>query len=680
MFRDTWLNRLALHCVVLFLDSIAPWSFVYLAVSFATYPAPALVALTAHLPVEASVDLLLRLDKPLRLLVLGAAAEAGWAIFSLFTRAALDRRWWDYNGGEASLDEVSSEERWRLWKAMLESSKDPWDWLGGFFLPPGHKRAPRGAKDPLLSKVKPEQIGRTNVEEFIAHFMFNSRLRDLKKQAKKSNNKRGGSSLALAELHSMVLLLEAQFTLSRIPSPSSESTTTPSSSAQPFRFLRGRSPHRVFQLSQEPLSMRHHPLLFYLIIRVATAVTNVALYCSGFRYYGASSWTSFRPFPFFRSARRSLESVLDPIEAEKMGDARLADRVGYWMKPANQKRAEEDARPIVFCHGISGLFTTAPFMIALSYLSGRAMFVPELPYLSMRLSPPSAILTRLEYVAAVRRMLWAHGFGLTSLDPLEGDEEEGDYKVEGRREEYNEEWRRAKCVVVAHSFGAVGGAAWLLRDAADLVAGIVLIDPMSLLLFSADAPRNFFRTKCKTAGEIFFRYFALERGISHFLSRHLRWHDSAIFSPRPVAPLPQRVVDALVPACARDDLDPEDPEDIPFYAPTINPCGEGPLPSVVFFAEKDCILPVSKLEHYLSASAFSTSSSSPPPPYSEKNGSAAVIPSPSPSTPPSTTASLRVMKGLEHGAILASWSWCREVAKAVEHVADAARRWDEEDE
>jgi hypothetical protein len=43
---------------------------------------------------------------------------------------------------------------------------------------------------------------------------------------------------------------------------------------------------------------------------------------------------------------------------------------------------------------------------------------------------------------------------------------------------------------------------WNVQPA--LVAGVVLIDPMSVLLFCADGPRNFFRTTCLTAGEIFF--------------------------------------------------------------------------------------------------------------------------------------------------------------------------------
>lgn len=69
----------------------------------------------------------------------------------------------------------------------------------------------------------------------------------------------------------------------------------------------------------------------------------------------------------------------------------------------------------------------------------------------MRLNPPSTIFTRREMVAAVRRMLYRHGFGLTKNHDSRSDED-------------FEEWRTAKAVLLAHSLGA-GPVAWLLRDA-----------------------------------------------------------------------------------------------------------------------------------------------------------------------------------------------------------------------
>ncbi|TNY23217.1 Proteophosphoglycan ppg4 [Rhodotorula diobovata] len=576
MLPDNWLNRLLLRAGIGALDAVAPLSLAWLVAAAYTYPASPAVAFTTSLPPDDAADLLLKLRLPLALVTAWCAAEVAWRIVSKVTAVGLERRWWDRRQDDDDDTAVGPEERWRLWRGMVESAADPWDWMGGAFLPQAYKRAPRGADDPAFDKVRPDQVGRTNVEEYISHLMFAKRRRDVK-----------ADPLARAELHAMILLLEAQFTLSRPGSP-------------PFRFLRGRSSHRVFQLAEEPLNLHHHPLVFYAAIAFVSQLGYFALFCAGFRYYGSSaSW----PFPLFfmRSSRRALESHLDPLEASRMGDARLAGRVGYWMRPASKRAQEEDLKPIIFAHGISGTFVTVPCLITLSWISGRAVFLPEIPYVSMRLAPPSTIFTRLEYVAAARRMLWAHGFGLSNLEP---DEDDSEYE----EEQEVEQWRRAKAVLVAHSFGT-GAAAWLLRDAPDIVAGSVLIDPMSFLLFSSDSPRNFFRTKCRTAAERFFRYFALERGINHFLSRHLRWSDSVIFTPTAAAPLPLRVIEALVPACARDPLEP--PFDVPNYAPFVSPCPQGPLPSVVFLSEKDCILPVRKARAYLEAAGFSTGAPSP---------------------------------------------------------------------
>ena len=161
-------------------------------------------------------------------------------------------------------------------------------------------------------------------------------------------------------------------------------------------------------------------------------------------------------------------------------------------------------------HGISGSYGPTPFILMLSYFTGRAMFVQVQPYITMQLSLPSAILQRRHVVAGARRMLIRHGFGGVKVENGNGDL--GLDGAEGVSE---------KVVVVCHSMGA-GPTAWLLRDAArstftspssradnfalqpDIVAGTVLIDPMSVLLYCADAPRNFLRTKLRTAGEIFF--------------------------------------------------------------------------------------------------------------------------------------------------------------------------------
>ncbi|GAA5972032.1 hypothetical protein JCM21900_001394 [Sporobolomyces salmonicolor] len=676
MFRDSFLTRIWVRLAILCFDLVAPFAILHTILAYLCWPAPPLVILLGSLPVDDAASLLLSHRRSLALLSLWLSLEAIWFPLQKLSAFTLNRRWWDFDGDQN--EPLGSEQRWRLWVKMLESSSDPWSWMQGFFLKPGCKSPPPlGAKDPSI-EGKVEKVGRTNVEEFIAHFMFGMRLRDIRPK-----------SIERTELHSMILLLEAALTLSR-------SSIHPHS--PPFRFLRGRSPHRVFLLSHEPLRFGHHPIVFYAAIWVASQIGALALYLAGFRYYGPRpTWPL--PLFFMRSSVASLESLLDPVESAKMGEASLSRRIGYWMKPASQKAQEEDLKPIMFCHGISGTYGPAAFIIYLSWLTGRAIFVPEHPYLSMRLAPPSAVLTRLEYVASARRMLWRHGFGLTSLDADEDDPEDhdGDEVEEGReaRAEEDEEWRRGKCIVVAHSAGSAA-AGWILKDAPDIVAGTVLIDPMSLLIYAADPPRNFFRTKCQSAGERFFRYFALERGINHFLSRHMRWSDSVIFGPRPVAPLPEGIKQGLVPRCARWELEP--PYDVPNYGQSVSPVdGGGPFPTVIFLASNDCILPVRKILAYLRDSGFSRISlgstpsslsplSNPAASSTSEAGAVAVANGKGQDAngngqggnghekedPTATASSVRVMQGFEHASILIRPDWCREVARAVDEVGRAA--------
>jgi len=62
-------------------------------------------------------------------------------------------------------DKITSEERWRLFVKMLESSEDPEDWIKSFFLMPGKNSAPKGADDPAIQGVDMAKVGRTNIEE-----------------------------------------------------------------------------------------------------------------------------------------------------------------------------------------------------------------------------------------------------------------------------------------------------------------------------------------------------------------------------------------------------------------------------------------------------------------------------------------------------------------------------------
>ena len=107
-------------------------------------------------------------------------------------------------------------------------------------------------------------------------------------------------------------------------------------------------------------------------------------------------------------------------------------------------------------HGISGSYGPTPFILALSFLTGRPIFIQEHPYVTMKLALPSAILQRRHVVAGARRMMIRHGFGKGK------DGGEGETGKEG------------KAVVVCHSMGA-GPTAWLLRDAVSVGQSLVEI-------------------------------------------------------------------------------------------------------------------------------------------------------------------------------------------------------------
>lgn len=77
------------------------------------------------------------------------------------------------------------------------------------------------------------------------------------------------------------------------------------------------------------------------------------------------------------------------------------------------------------------------------------------------------------------------------------------------------------------------------------------------------------------------------------------------------------------------------------YAPTVNPSPHGPIPTIFFYSELDCILPVAKTVDYLKAGGFGGEN-------------------------------LVVMEGLDHAAVLISPRWTREVIKAIERVAKAS--------
>lgn len=167
---DSVLSRAAVRAAVLGLDAVVPFAVVWLGAAYACRPAPPAVVATVALSPDDAADFLLRYRMLFTALTAGAALELAWYIVARIGIALLDKSRSRNSSRPRQQSRISSEERWRLWRSMVESSNDPAQWLKTAFLPKPHRHAPRGADDPAFAKLKLESVGRTNIEEVKQHF------------------------------------------------------------------------------------------------------------------------------------------------------------------------------------------------------------------------------------------------------------------------------------------------------------------------------------------------------------------------------------------------------------------------------------------------------------------------------------------------------------------------------
>jgi pimeloyl-ACP methyl ester carboxylesterase len=151
-----------------------------------------------------------------------------------------------------------------------------------------------------------------------------------------------------------------------------------------------------------------------------------------------------------------------------------------------------------------------------------------------------------------------------------------------------------KAVIFGHSFGSVL-TVWLLKFAPHRLAGLVLCDPISILLQYSDVAYNFIYRPSLAAAEIFFEWIAKEPGIALTLRRNFHWFHN-------VFPM----------------IKGEQEGEIQFFPKE--------LETVVFLSERDCIVPTSRILEFL------------------KNGSKGNL-------------DVRVMPKLDHGGFLFDEHW-----------------------
>jgi pimeloyl-ACP methyl ester carboxylesterase len=232
-------------------------------------------------------------------------------------------------------------------------------------------------------------------------------------------------------------------------------------------------------------------------------------------------------FPAGSSCKATyMKHTLDPFKSShhpllNYGIVQAADQViRYWFKHKGFKRdrrwrlsfwyklgTNRAKPPIVFVHGIGiGLIMYANFINNLLETHGdRSIFLLELPHISMRMT--HAIPGAGETADAVEKMLLHHLGGPNGAPPA---------------------------VFMGHSFGSII-VSWMVKRKPDIIAQIIMLDPVSLCLYLPNVLLNFVYKVPETSDEAVRNYFlANELYIIHALTRHFwfventLWYDDVL--------------------------------------------------------------------------------------------------------------------------------------------------------
>lgn len=244
----------------------------------------------------------------------------------------------------------------------------------------------------------------------------------------------------------------------------------------------GRGQARHMRLTFDAVSTRHRSLIWYIAVAFVDSTTHLRMLWSRFQYHSVPR-------------QHHLAHVFPPrpVAALAPSLASPSDRLSYWYRPA----AHETTLPIVFLHGIGiGMYPYVNFLSELPATS--SILALEILPISMRLTRTN-ILAKSEFLRQFREI----------LDHLKID----------------------RFVLVGHSYGTVLSG-HVLQDhiMGEMVEGVVLVDPVCLLLHLPDVAYNFTRRMPTTANEWQLWYMAsMDPGIALVLGRHFFWKENIIW-------------------------------------------------------------------------------------------------------------------------------------------------------
>lgn len=267
----------------------------------------------------------------------------------------------------------------------------------------------------------------------------------------------------------------------------------------------GRGAATCLRLTIDAVEQKYRSVLWYAIVAAIDLTTHLCLARDGFRYYGPPLRKTLSVFP---PRLQAVPALLPFPGAQRYSSA--SEHIGFWYRPHTAR----NARPVVFMHGIGvGLWPYTPFLDEIGRPTGSStraggedggqigVIVPEILPISTRLTDPP--LRREAFVQELRGILEAHA----------------------------PEWLEDGFVLVSHSYGSVL-TTHIIRDPglAPHVRGVVLIDPVTLLLHLPDVAYNFTRRPPKTANEWQLWFFAsMDVGVAEGLGRHFFWRENEVW-------------------------------------------------------------------------------------------------------------------------------------------------------
>lgn len=250
----------------------------------------------------------------------------------------------------------------------------------------------------------------------------------------------------------------------------------------------GRGRAVPMRLTFDHVPTRYRSVVWYMIVGLVDSATHCHLLWHGFEFW---------PSPL----RTNLLRVFPPrllASAELLRRRSPSDELCYWYRPPLRCTTETSSTlPIVFLHGIGiGLHPYVPFLASLP--STSSIIALEVLPISMRLTK-SNILARPDFIRHLKQILRHHHVH--------------------------------QFVLVGHSYGTVM-ATHVLHDSelSQKVEGVMLVDPVTLLLHLPDVAYNFTRRAPRTANEWQLWYLAsMDPGIALVLGRHFFWKENIIF-------------------------------------------------------------------------------------------------------------------------------------------------------